>query len=222
MNRRDFLTTLLAIGGAATIPFKAVANASDAAIDQAWAALQLEPKVFYVDDWGRLSTLPGVEGVHIDVSRRELLALENPPESAGELIEYIRTTWASGLEREIETCFDYSGVKGDEYGSCESWEDWVVAGGHLEVRQAVEDWLDGAPDDNDYANANLSGTSGHGDARYFFKTRTEICDLLAILVPEAPNPASFEFAAYLHMDIDSANDVMAANAIPIHFEEGFS
>ena len=218
MNRRDFLTTLLAIGGAAVIPFKAVEAASDAAVDQAWSALQLEPKVFYVDDWGRLSTLPGVEGVHIDLSRRELLALDEPPETPAELAEYIRTTW--GLEDEIETCFNYSDVKDDEECTYKSWEDWLMAEGHPEIRQAVEDWLNGDPDDNDYASANLHGTSGQGYALYFFMARTEICDLLGILLPKAPNPASFEFAAHLNKNIEEANALLAENAIPIRFEDG--
>ena len=109
MNRRDFLATLLAIGGAAVIPFKTIEAASEVAIDLAWAALQREPKLFYVNDWGVLSTLPGVEGVHMDVCRGELFRLGIVPESAAELTQYISTN--SCLEGQIETCFDYSDVK---------------------------------------------------------------------------------------------------------------
>lgn len=220
MNRRDFLTALLAIGGAAAVPFRSVEAASDAAVDQAWEALQLAPKVFYVDDWGAISTQPGVEGVHFDLSRRELLALDNPPESAAELAKYIRTTW--GLEEEIETCFDYSGVKDDEELSCGSWEDWLKADGHLEIRQAVEDWLNDDPNDHDYASANLLGNTGRGYALYFFMARTDISNLLGILLPKSPNPSSVEFAAHLNKEIEEANTLLAANAIPIRFEEGLS
>jgi len=220
MNRRDFLTTLLAIGGSAVIPFKAIEAASAVAIDQAWDALQVEPKLFYVNDWGAISTLPGVEGVHFDVSREELLGLGDAPESAADLIEYIRTT--SGLENEIENCFDLSDIKYDDDCPYETWEDWLNGDGYAEIRQAVEDWLRGMPDDHDYASANLAGTSGHGDALYFFMAREEISDLLGILIPKAPNPASFEFAAQLNLEIDAANALLVANDIPIRFEEGLS
>ena len=37
MNRRDFLTALLAIGGAAAVPFNSAEAASDAPLDQAWS-----------------------------------------------------------------------------------------------------------------------------------------------------------------------------------------
>ena len=220
MNRRDFLTTLLAIGGAAVIPFKAVDAASEVAIDQAWAALLLEPKLFYVNDWGALSTLPGVEGVNYYVSRGELLEVGDAPETSAELAEYIRTTW--GLEEEIETCFEYSGVKYAEACPYETWEDWLMADGYPEIRQTVEDWLNGEPYDSDYTSANLAGTSGNGSALYFFMVRQEICDLLNIHLPKCPNPASFEFAVYLHLDIDKANALLATNNIPIRFEEVFS
>jgi len=218
MNRREFLQTLIAIGGAAVIPFKDVEALSDAVIDQAWAALELEPKLFYVDDWGRISTSPGIEGVHFDLTRGELLKLAEVPESATELAEYIREN--SQLEDLIATCFDRSDIKYEDDCPYESWEDWLKGEGHSELRQAVEEWVEGYPDDGEYADANLSGKSGHGDALYFFMARTEISDLLGILLPKAPNPASPEFAAFMRMGIEEANVLLAENAIPICFEEG--
>jgi hypothetical protein len=220
MNRRDFLTTLLAIGGAAVIPFKTIEAASPVAIDQAWTALQLEPKLFYVNEWGALSTRIGVEGVHFDVSRAELLELAEVPESAIELVEYIQTT--SRLDHVIVRRFEYSDVNNAEDCPYDTWEDWLMGDGYAEIREAVEDWVGGTPDDHDYANANMAGTSGHGDALYFFRAREEISDLVGIFLPKTPNPASFEFAAFLHTDIDAANALLIANNIPIRFEEGLS
>lgn len=220
MNRRDFLTTLLAIGGAAVIPFKTIEAASSVAIDQAWEALQLVPKQFYVNEWGAISTRFGIEGVDFDVSRAELLELEDAPESAAELAQYIRTT--GGLEDVINKCFDRSDIKYAEDCPYETWEDWLLGDGYAEIREAVVEWLNDDPDDHDYANANMAGTSGHGDALYFFMAREEIRELLNIIIPKAPNPASFEFAAHLNMEIDAANALLAANDIPIRFEEGLS
>lgn len=220
MNRRDFLATLLAIGGSAVIPFKTIEAASAVAIDQAWDALQLEPKVFYVNNWDAISTLSGVEGIDFEVTRAELLRLKDAPDSAAELAEYIRKT--SNLEDVIDTCFDHSDIKFEEDCSYRTWEDWLMGDGYAEIREAVEEWLDGMPEDRDYASANLAGTSGHGDALYFLMAHTEICDLLGINLPKAPNPASFEFTAYLNMDIDAANALLVANDIPIRFEEGLS
>ncbi len=39
--------------------------------------------------------------------------------------------------------------------------------GYAEIHEAVEVWVDGTPDDHDYAIVDMAGTSGHGDALFF-------------------------------------------------------
>lgn len=56
MNRRDFLKSLLAIGGSVTLPLEAIETAPEEVIDQAWVTALKNPMTFFVGDSRDLST----------------------------------------------------------------------------------------------------------------------------------------------------------------------
>ena len=58
MNRRSFLKSLAAFCGAVTLPLEAFATVPDAVIDGAWRSTLDNPVVFYVRDYGALTTQP--------------------------------------------------------------------------------------------------------------------------------------------------------------------
>lgn len=58
MNRRGFLRSLAAFCGAVTLPLEAFATAPDAAIDDAWQSTIDNPAVFYVREYGAITTEP--------------------------------------------------------------------------------------------------------------------------------------------------------------------
>ncbi len=58
MNRRGFLKSLAALGAAFTIPLEALATAPDTVIDGVWPSTIDNPVVFYVRDYGALTTQP--------------------------------------------------------------------------------------------------------------------------------------------------------------------
>ena len=58
MNRLDFLKSLAAIGAAFTLPLDAIATAPDSAIDRVWHDATASPVVFYVREYGAITTRP--------------------------------------------------------------------------------------------------------------------------------------------------------------------
>lgn len=213
MNRREFLQSLAAIGTVLAVPASSLALAPEPVVDQAWDALLNDPKVFYVNEWGMISTRFGIEGVDVFVSRGELMRYPVPPSDAEELIEYIRFT--GDLERRIE--FEFSDLDPEQF---DDWCDYVRCGDANAVRVAVIEWLDGEPDDTDYAYANLWGHTGRGDALYWFFGRAGIAVQIGIKFSNYFQPASPEYGAVLSLPIEEANRKVVAMGLPICFEAG--
>ena len=212
MNRREFLQSLAAIGTALAIPASSLALAPEPVIDQAWDALLDDPKVFYVNEWGMTSTRWGIEGVDVLLSRGELMRYPAPPDDVGELIDYIQS--AGGLERHIE--WQFADIDPELF---DDWQSYVRRGDANAVRKAVIDWLDDDPDDTDYANANLWGHTGRGNALYWFFGRSGIAIHLGINFSSYFQPASPEYGAVLSLPIEEANRRVIAMGLPICFAE---
>jgi hypothetical protein len=213
MNRREFLQSLAAIGTALAIPASSLAQAPEPVIDHTWNALLNDPKVFYVNDWGMLSTRWGIEGVDVFVSRGELMHYPVPPSDGEELKDYIHDT--GDLERHIDNHF--SDLDPEQF---DDWGDYVRRGDANAVREVVIEWLNDDPDDTDYTNANIWGHTGRGDAMYWFFGRAAIAVQIGISFEHFFQPANPNYGALLSRSVEDANRIVAEMGLPICFEEG--
>lgn len=206
MNRRAFLKSLLAIGGSACIP-SAVMAASDEVIEEAWQCVTESPVVFYVREYGTLTTDPTYDS--FPSSRRALYELDALPSDREALLSYI---------------FDNPSVceRAEYLHECAetelSLDDWIEDDDNLdEVRWAIDMWLDGNPDEYDWESASWSGNSGQGYALSYFRDDFEYCSEFDIAIIEGECPGSSYFAAELRMSINEANQLAEQMGVPIRF-----
>ena len=214
MNRREFLQSLAWLGASISLPLEALSSAPESQIDQAWAAAQSAPTIFYVSEFGALSidpveTYPG--------TRKELLDYQEVA-NRDELSSFAweNSSVASVLECELSDprWFD------EDQPVPDCWEDWLESADDNTIEQliqAVNDWINDSPDESDYERADLGGISGRGYALRFFSHEYEVNEILGIVVVEGDRPGSSYFAAELRKPIDEANRLAEEEGIPIRF-----
>ena len=56
MNRREFLQSIAAFATSIALPLDSIASAPESAIDQIWATALDNPAIFYVNEYGALSS----------------------------------------------------------------------------------------------------------------------------------------------------------------------
>jgi hypothetical protein len=214
MNRREFLQSLAAIGTALAIDPTALASASEPEIEAAWVALSEEPRIFYVSEFGTLSSGFGPE---YPTTRQTLLDLPSPGKGREALIRYLEEEPMA--ERHVEHLFENAEYEG-EVGDATDWREWLTHGDEDlidTVGSEIEQWLEDHPAESDWEYADLHGLSDRGDAMQFFRNEADIADLFNIAIVEGDHPGSSYFAAELRGDIDEANALAEAQQIPIRF-----
>ena len=211
MNRRDFLKSLAAIGGAIAIPFDAIAIAPDLVINQAWQAAIAAPVTFYVNEYGAIST---EADPYASTTRLALLELEE--------VFDIRMLISLALEEWRVANLIEEAMADDEAADPEGdWQTWLAQADSNTVDDLISetnDWLDGEPDERDWEKANHRGYSGRGAALSYFRDCFEDNDLLDIVIVEGDCPGSSYFAAELRMSLPEANALVEEHGIPIRFE----
>ncbi len=215
MNRREFLQSLAAIGTAIAIDPAALAKATEAEVEVAWQAVTNDPRIFYVSEYGTISSGFGPQ---YPTTRRELLGLPSPGAGRDELLEYLDLEAKAGQHVEfLFECAQYD----DDVGDAGDWREWLVNGDDELIDQVawqLEQWLDDHADEQDWQFADLHGLSDRGDALQFFRYEGDTADLFNIVIVEGDHPGSSYFAAELRMDVQDANAVAVAEGIPIRFE----
>lgn len=217
MNRREFLQSLAALGGATLINLEALAAAPEALIETQWAAAVIEPTTFYVSSYGSLATSVGYD---YPASRRELYYLNAPGGSVDELIDAARNEcqFENVVYHEYENAMIDAGINEPD-GDWQAWLGTADDDTLSSVQRAIEQWLDGFGDE-DYEYADLHGQSGQGEALSFFRNECETADLFGIVIVDGDHPGSSYFAAELHMDLDEANALAEQHGLPIRFAAG--
>ena len=215
MNRRDFLISLAALGGAVTLPLDGLAQAPDTVVDALWSQALEQPVTFYVNDYGALSA-DAVEGY--PSTRKELLGYDDVG-SREELIALVEDD--GHVESVIECEFSDTEAWFDDLETQpDDWLVWLVIADDETINRLigrVNDWSNDLPDERDYERADLSGESGRGQALRFFRDDFEYGDDFAIVIVEGDCPGSSYFAAELRMGIDEANGYAVEYGIPIRF-----
>ena len=213
MDRRSFLKSLAALGGAIALPAGSIASAPEEIIEAAWRSALVEPVTFYVNEYGTISYSATAE---YPISRLALFNLDYLSGREG-LISAANEDWkiANIIEDAMIT------AAGDDQE--QSWEDWLAQADDDTVNELVCDinaYLDDCPDESDWERADLAGYSDRGAALSFFRDEFECNDLFEIAIVEGEHPGSSYYAAELRIDIDTANAIAQREGIPIRFDWG--
>jgi hypothetical protein len=222
MNRREFLKTLIAIGGAVSLPLEALEHAPESVIDAAWTEAQADPRVFYVNAWGALSDRPGLEGFDFVQDRRDLFRLGDTPSPGQALVAFIESN--SDLDDVAYKAFedfscDYWRIHGDDDCPFDTWQAWAQSDDCADLLEVIEAWLGELPDDTDYAGADIAGLSCRGDALYFFANRSETADLLDVDITDSNASWHTDYCAMLRISCEEANARATDLGLPICFEQ---
>lgn len=204
MNRREFLQSLLAIASSITLPIDSVAAASDEVVDQVWKQLQDDPFVFYVINYGTLTSDKNYD--YCPRSRSELYGLQSPSSLDDVQALAIENRWIEGI---IEDALHEAEV--DRVNQLN--DDQIAA-----LVRRVDHWLEAGPDERDAEHMTLSGMNGQGDALWYFRDSFEYCDEFNIVIVEGDCPGSSYFAAELRMPVEDANELAEAMELPIRFQ----
>ena len=213
MNRRDFLQSLGALGVALAVPVETLARAPESEIDRTWQHLLDSPAIFYVNEYGALTT-DAVE--YYPTTRAELLGFA-PIANRKELVRLAADEWQvdSLLENHLA---DLTPEQNPE--AFDTWQDWLAHADDETVAWLVReanDWINSSPNESDYERADIGGYSGRGQALRFFRDEFDDNDLFDIVIVEGDHPGSSYFAAELRMSIDRANALAAECEVPIRF-----
>ncbi len=217
MNRREFLQSLAAIGTTLVIDPSALASATEPEIEAAWTALTEEPRIFYVSEFGTISSGFGPE---YPTTRQTLLDIPSPGKGREALIRYLEEEHMA--ERQVEHLFENAEYEGD-VGDATDWREWLENGDDDlidTIERELVQWLEDDADESDWEYADLHGLSDRGDAMQFFRNEADIADLFDIAIVEGDHPGSSYFAAEFRGDIDEANALAEAQQIPIRFAAG--
>lgn len=208
MNRRNFLKSLVVLGGAVALPFDALASTPETTIDAVWEKALSDPYVFYVRDYGTLTTDPCYDS--FPKSRSELYGIEVPS-------DILEVRALADNYHEVSRIIDDAMYEVDASGHWKPWLNALQGDRQQQILHQVVDWLEGSPDDRDWEYANLSGQTGQGSALWYFRDEFEYCDDFNIVIVEGDCPGSSYFAAELRMDINDANERAEELGIPIRF-----
>jgi hypothetical protein len=203
MNRRDFLKSLLAIGATVSIPFETIATAPESVIDQAWAEALQSPALFYVREYGAITTEPFYDS--FPDSRADFYNITAPT-----TLEEVKSLAESNhLARGVlEGALQDAGAD-DLAGLDEEGTDWVIS--------QLADWVDGSPEPYDDEGLSFYGQDGQAYALSYFRDEFEYCEELNILIIEGECPGSSYFAAELQCSVEEANDIAEGMGIPVRF-----
>ena len=216
MNRREFLQSIAAFATTVAIQFDVLATAPESVIDQVWRAVSDDPIIFYVSEYGALSS-DAVETY--PATRKELLDLVEIGDEyeLRELAEdYSSCAWCIESAMEDDEVLDDDG----EPVVFNDWHDYLDQADAATIDRLIKDandWINDTPDEHDYEVANLSGYSGRGYALRYFRDEFEYYEAFNIVVIEGECPGSSYFAAELRMDVDEANVLAKDLDIPIRF-----
>lgn len=214
MNRRQFLQSLAAFATSVALPLDSIASAPESVIDQIWATALDNPTIFYVNEYGALSS-DAVETW--PATRKELLDYQEVS-SREELLSSAQdnASLADVLESELSDPDWFA----DDESVPDNWEEWLKMADESTIAlliDRVNDWINGTPDERDYESADLGGYSGRGHALRFFRDDFAYGDDFNIVVVEGDCPGSSYFAAELRMSIEDANDLAEGLGLPIRF-----
>lgn len=210
MNRRDFLKSLILIGGSIAIPFETIASAPESVIEQAWQRAEEEPQLFYVLDSGLLTTEDGSDA--IDVSSRAAL-------------------WGRSFIKNREQLLAFADENGSVPGVIESillknghyvqnWKSWTDDRKGKNLRRAINEvnrWLAQAPNEVDIELASASQETGPGEAYLFFSHYTEYNDELDIALTDSSTMYSRYVGAELCTSVEDANARAQELGVPLRF-----
>ena len=220
MNRRDFLKSLLALGAGTVLPTRVTEAAISTDLTSAWKAARSNPFMFYINEWGALST-NAVEAY--PATRMELLGLDSVL-TREDLLNLASDKW--DVQYLIEIAYQDALSERDEDDEPDpwngNWEKWFDQADDRTVNCLIEEantWLEAAPDGEDYEVATIRGYSDRGQALSYFRDTFEFCDDFNVVIVEGDCPGSSYFAAELRMDIDEANQLAEAMDLPIRFAE---
>ena len=216
MNRREFLQSIAAFATSITLPLDSIASAPESVIDQIWATALETPTIFYVNEYGALSS-DAVETY--PATRKELLDYQEVS-TRDELLSFARDHSAGADFLECEHSdprwfFNAEPVP-------EDWKAWLATADDGTVGVLIKkmnDWINDTPDEHDYESADLGGYSGRGHALRFFRDDFAYGDDFNIVVVEGDCPGSSYFAAELRMSIEDANDLAEGLGLPIRFAD---
>ena len=216
MNRREFLQSIAAFATSITLPLDSIASAPESVIDQIWATALETPTIFYVNEYGALSS-DAVETY--PATRKELLDYQEVA-TRDELLSFARdhSAGADFLECEHSDPRWFS----DDDSVPEDWKAWLATADDDTVSTLIKmmnDWINDTPDERDYESADLGGYSGRGHALRFFRDDFAYGDDFNIVVVEGDCPGSSYFAAELRMSIEDANDLAEGLGLPIRFAD---
>lgn len=204
MNRREFLASLLSLGGCFCLPIDGIAAASEQEISKTWEELLSSPVVFYVREFGTLTTDPTYDSW--PSSRGEVYAIQGPRTRADLDTLAIENQWVRGIIEDTLYEADLDSIDAlDE----EQLSDLICR---------VADWVSGSPDERDAEYVTLSGRDGQGAALWYFRDQFEYCDEFNIVIVEGDCPGSSYFGAELRMPLEAANDLAVALGVPIQFQ----
>ena len=216
MNRREFLQSIAAFATSVALPLDSIASAPESVIDQIWATALETPTIFYVNEYGALSS-DAVETY--PATRKELLDYQEVT-TRDELISFARdhSAGADFLECEHSDPRWFSNAEPVP----EDWKAWLATtddGTVSTLIKMMNNWINDTPDEHDYESADLGGYSGRGHALRFFRDDFAYGDDFNIVVVEGDCPGSSYFAAELRMSIEDANDLAEGLGLPIRFAD---
>jgi len=204
MNRREFLGSLLALGGSLCVPIEGVAVVSEDEINERWDRLLSSPVVFYVREFGTLTTDPTYDSW--PNSRSEVYDIQEPC-NRDELEDLaIENCWVRGI---IEDTLYEADLDSMDALNSDQLSDLV---------SRVADWVSDTPDERDAEYVTLSGRDGQGAALWYFRDQFEFCDDFNIVIVEGDCPGSSYLGAELRMPVETANELAVVLGIPIQFQ----
>ena len=120
MNRREFLQSIAAFATSVALPLDSIASAPESAIDQIWATALDSPTIFYVNEYGALSS-DAVETY--PATRKELLDYQEVS-SRDELLSFARDHSAGADFLECEHSDPHWFANAEPVP--EDWEEWLA------------------------------------------------------------------------------------------------
>lgn len=251
MDRREFLMALAGIGLASLLPSVARSGLTDldeAALDEAWLALEQSPVEFAVEN-GRTLVIADYPApkTRLDVFNlsescaslaQELVwELDCCPPLAwhvGSVSEDLRAEALYYLEEKLEelelprqeidrqlAAEEAKWPDTDDAAAVAEWLGRIDDKAFAYVTESVREWLRSEPNwrwEEDYFSDYAHGQSA---ALAFFRQQPyEVLEALGVEIIEGECPGSTYFAAELRLDIADANRLAEEMGVPVRFSEG--
>lgn len=209
MNRREFLKSLAAAGGLASLSIEGLASVLNTVALPAQSSLcSADHLTFYANPAGMLSTRPGLEGVNYLVTRAQLLELPPTPNDL------------AGLRTYLSDHPEAAHAVAEEFGYWMTGEEGFrrITGRNLtRVRDFINDWSAGDPTEPEYVFGALIGTTGRADALYWFLGRMGLAVSAGVTFNDVRIPASPDRGAVLFVPMAEANRRCETHHIKVRF-----